>query len=100
MKVFMLKCSILVAFMFISVLAGMQMANDGIHKMKGYSNTSFQNAVSIDQQDNQAVGSHDLLAKKKKLEEINTFNLFSSMGRKMSEGITQASEKTIQKILK
>lgn len=80
------------------------MANDGIHKMKGYNDPNFQNAVSINEQDTsllgQQIGSHDLVGKKRKLEEISSYNFFSSMGKKMSDGITQASEKIIQSITK
>jgi hypothetical protein len=100
----MLKSFCIAALMFISVLAGMQMANDGIHKMKGYIDPNFQNAVSISEQDTsllgQQIGSHDLVGKKRKLEEISSYNFFSSMGKKMSDGITQASEKIIQSITK
>lgn len=108
MKVFMLKCFCGAAFMFITVLAGMQMANEGIHKMKGYDDPNFQNAIAI--KDNgehlkatflgNDISSHDLNEKKKKLEEMNAFNFFSSMGRKISEGISTASEKLITLITK
>jgi hypothetical protein len=105
MKWFMFKSVCIAALMFISVLAGMQMANNGIHKMKGYSDPNFQGAVSINKGDGlnasvlgQDITSHDIVAKKKKLEEMSSYNFFSSMGKKMSEGITKASEKMIQKI--
>lgn len=104
MKIFLLKCFVLVSIMFISVLVGMQMANDGIHKLKGNFGVDFQNAVTINKKDNHlsTLGndstSHDLEAKKKKLEELNAFNFFSLMGKKMSDGITKASEEMIQKI--
>ena len=106
MKIFMLKSFGIAALMFISVLAGMQMANDGIHKMKGNDDSNFQNAVSINETDNKLkasflgndISSHDLEAKKKKLEEISTYNFFSSMGKKMSEGISSASEKIVHLI--
>lgn len=104
MKMFMLKSFCISALMFISVLAGMQMANHGIHKMKGYDDQNFQNAVSINEKDasflGQDISSHDLAGKKKKLEEISSFNFFSSMGKKMSDGITNTSEKIIQSITK
>ncbi|MEH7178812.1 DUF3679 domain-containing protein [Neobacillus vireti] len=103
MKMFMLKFFGVLAIMFISVLAGMQLANDGIHKMKGYDDPNFQNAVAIDDDGEHVkatflgnnISSHDLNEKKKKLEEISAFNLFSSMGKKISEGVTSASEKLI-----
>ena len=104
MKMFMLKSFCIAALMFISVLAGMQMANDGIHKMKGYSDPNFQSAVSINEKDasflGQDLSSHDLEGKKKKLEEISSYNFLSSMGKKMSDGISNASAKIIQSITK
>jgi len=106
MKMFMLKSLCLAALMLISVLVGMQLANDGIHKMKGYDDPNFQNAVSLNETDNHLqatflgndISSHDLKAKQKKLEEISAYNFFSSMGKKMSEGISGASEKLVQLI--
>jgi hypothetical protein len=104
MKMFMLKSLCLAALMLISVLIGIQLANDGIHKMKGYDDPNFQDAVSINETDNEIkatllgndISSHDLEAKKKKLEEISAYNFFSSMGKKMSEGISGASEKIVE----
>lgn len=104
MKMFMLKSLCLAALVLISVLIGIQLANDGIHKMKGYDDPNFQDAVSINETDNEIkatllgndISSHDLEAKKKKLEEISAYNFFSSMGKKMSEGISGASEKIVE----
>jgi hypothetical protein len=106
MKMFMLKFFCILAIMFISVLAGMQLANDGIHKMKGYDDPNFQNAVAINDNGERVkatflgneISSHDIDEKKKKLEEISAFNLFSSMGKKISEGVSTASEKLINLI--
>jgi hypothetical protein len=106
MKMFMLKFFCIVALMFISVLAGMQLANDGIHKMKGYDDPNFQNAVALNDNGDHVkatflgndISSHDIDEKKKKLEEISAFNLFSSMGKKVSEGVSTASEKLINLI--
>jgi hypothetical protein len=106
MKMFMLKCMGVAALMFISVLAGMQIANDGIHKMKGYDDPNFQNAISVKENGENLkatflgndITSHDLDEKKKKLEEMSAFNLFSSMGKKISEGVSSVSEKIINLI--
>jgi hypothetical protein len=106
MKIFMLKSLCLAALMLISVLVGMQLANDGIHKMKGYDDPNLQKAVSLNETDNNLqatflgndISSHDLEAKRKKLEEISAYNFFSQMGKKMSEGISGASEKLVQLI--
>ncbi|MEO2074519.1 MAG: YqxA family protein [Bacillus sp. (in: firmicutes)] len=108
MKLFMLKSFGIAALMLISVLTGMQLANNGIQKMKGYEDPNFHQAVSLKETDNHInasilgnnISSHDIEAKKKKLEEISAYNFFSSMGKKMSEGISNASENLIQKIMK
>lgn len=106
MKMFMVKSLFIATLMLISVLTGMQLAGNGIHKLKGYDDPNFQKAVSISEKNDHIsasflgndVASHDLETKKKKLEEINAFNFFSSMGKKMSEGISGASEKLIKLI--
>lgn len=102
----MFKSFCLAALLLIAVLTGMQLANNGIQKMKGYDDPNLETAVSIHEKDHNVkasflgndISSHDIKAKKKKLEEISAFNLFSSMGRKMSEGISGASEKLIDLI--
>ncbi|MGZ4162265.1 MAG: DUF3679 domain-containing protein [Neobacillus sp.] len=106
MKMFMLKSIGIAALMFISVLAGMQMANGGIHKMKGYND--LQDAISIKEKDDKVNKSfsgknpaaHDLKAKQKKLEEISSFNIFSMLGKKLSDGISGASEELVNRITK
>lgn len=106
MKVFMLKCLGIAALMFISVLAGMQIANDGIHKMKGSNDPNFQGAIFIKEKGPNLSFSeknpvtHDFEAKQKKLEEISSFNIFSEMGKKLSDGISNASEKLVKSITK
>ncbi|WML47462.1 DUF3679 domain-containing protein [Neobacillus sp. PS3-34] len=103
MKIFMLKSTLIAVLMFISVLAGMQMASGGIHKMKGYHDPEFQKAVSIGNKGSgvnasimgQNISAHNLEEKQRKLEEMKSFNLFSSTGKKVSEGISNASRKLI-----
>lgn len=104
MKMFMLKSIILASLMFISALAGMQQANDGIQSMKGYEDPDFKNAVALKGKGDgeihahilgRDVTSHDIEAKKQQLEEIKAYNMFSSMGKKISEGISQGTGKLI-----
>ena len=102
MKMFMVKTLVIASLMSISVLAGMQMANDGIHKIKG---NGLQNGVSINEKGNKISTSlgnnginYDLVSKRKKLEEMNSFNIFSSMGKKIADGISSATEKAVNKI--
>lgn len=107
MKMFMLKSMMLASLMFLAVLFGMQQANEGIHKMKGYDDPEFKSAFSIKEEEDGSiksailgndVSSHDLEQKRKKLEEMKAFNFFSSIGKKLAEGISIAMEKSIDLI--
>jgi hypothetical protein len=99
----MFKSFFVAALMFILVFTGMQMANGGIHKMKGYADPNFQNAISLDDNGEHLkatflgndISSHDINEKKKKLEEMSAFNFFSSMGKKIAQAVSAASEKII-----
>jgi hypothetical protein len=107
MKMFLLKSLMLASLMFISVLFGMQQANEGIHKMKGYDDPEFKSAFSIKETEDGSiksailgndVSSHDLEQKRKKLEEMKAFNFFSSLGKKLADGISVVMEKTLELI--
>ncbi|MBT2690285.1 YqxA family protein [Bacillus sp. ISL-47] len=104
MKMFMLKAIFLASIMFVSVLFGMQQANEGIQRMKGYSDDDFKAALTLSESEEgelQAsvlgndVSSHDLQQKKEKLEEIKAYNFFSSLGKSISEGLSSLTEKSI-----
>ena len=103
----MLKSFMLASLMFISVLFGMQQANEGIHKMKGYEDPEFKSAFSIDEKENGSfetailgndISSHDLEQKREKLEEMKAFNLFSSIGKNLEDGVSTVVEKTVELI--
>lgn len=102
MRMFMLKSFCIVALMFISVLAGMQMAHEGIHEIKGNNDSNL--TIKAPNVNTSLLGndssSHDIIAKQQKLEKMNAFNLFSSMGKKLSDGISNSSEKIIRSIAK
>ncbi|MBT2677432.1 YqxA family protein [Bacillus sp. ISL-35] len=107
MKMFMLKSLMLASLMFISVLFGMQQANEGIHKMKGYEDPEFKSAFSVKENESGSfetailgndISSHDLEQKRKKLEEMKAFNLFSSIGKKLADGVSFVMEKTVELI--
>ncbi len=107
MKKFFLKSFIILSLMFLAVLYGMQLANEGIHQMKGYEDERFADVLTVTHTEDgeqelsvfgTAVGSHDLEAKKKKLEEMKAFNFFAELGKKTAGIIKSASEKLIQKI--
>ncbi|MCA1056205.1 YqxA family protein [Rossellomorea aquimaris] len=97
---FFLKCFILICFLFVGVLMGMQYANEGIVEMKGHEEESFTSPVNMKKNDEgnveatflgNEVESRTLAEKKEKLEEMKAFNAFSSIGKALAdliEGIT------------
>lgn len=107
MKWFMVKTFFLISLMFIAVLFGMQLANEGIHNMKGYDDANFKDAFTVNENEGgelQAsilgndISSHDLQRKKEKLEEMKAYNFFSSLGKSLSDGISKVTETTIHHI--
>lgn len=107
MKRFILKAVFLACAMFISVLFGMQQATDGIHQMKGYDDQGFKGALSL-QEDGEGiqasilgneVTSHDLEKKKEQLEEMKAYNFFSSLGKKLGETVSSATEKMLSWVI-
>jgi Protein of unknown function (DUF3679) len=93
----MMKSMLVVLILFFGVLFGMQKANEGMKNMKGYDDPSLYSAFTVDEGEKgveasvlgQKVTSHDLEEKKKQLEDIEAFNLFSSIGKKLSDGISE-----------
>ncbi|WP_442595044.1 YqxA family protein [Neobacillus sp. D3-1R] len=107
MKLFMVKSLLIVSLMFLSVLFGMQQANIAIQKMKGYEDPKFKRALSIQETKEgnlqaSVLGvdvSHDLESKKQKLEQINAYNLFSDLGKKVSSGVSNGVKNLIESVL-
>lgn len=88
---------------------GMQQANEGLTKMKGYNDPSFQQVIRISEGQQgeieasvmgNKVNSSNLEEKKKKLEEIKAFNIFTEMGKKLADGIRALFEEIIQALAK
>lgn len=106
MKVFFLKFVFVVALMFVSVLFGMQQANEGIHRMKGFEDANLEEALNVSESDGQVevsllgneIDSHDLQEKKEKLEQMKAYNFFSTVGKKLAEGVSTVTEKGIELI--
>ncbi|MGG5254992.1 DUF3679 domain-containing protein [Neobacillus sp. SM06] len=101
MKMFMLKSFAIASIMFISVLAGIQIANNGLNKLKGQPvQTTMTNPPIKSNNANRSTDltSHNLEAKKQKLEEINGQNLFSEMGKKVADGVANTSKSLINSI--
>ncbi|PLT34642.1 YqxA family protein [Bacillus sp. V5-8f] len=105
---FSLKCFGMILLLFLGVLIGMQHANQGIKKMKGYDDPALHSAFTV-KESNQGemeaailgkkVTSHDLEQKKQKLEEMKAFNFFSTIGKKLAEAISAIVNTLIQKLI-
>jgi len=103
---FMMQCFVITIVLLVGVIVGMQQANQGMKKMQGYDDPSLQSAFHISDSSNgeveasvlgKKVTSHDLEEKQKQLEEMKAFNFFSSIGKKMGEGISSIFEKIMLK---
>ncbi|CAM3815342.1 YqxA family protein [Mesobacillus zeae] len=107
MKMFMLKAFLLASVMFLCVLAGMQLANDGMDKMRGYEDPEFKNAFTVnkaaDGKEEAAilgteVSSNNFEEKKEKLEQMETYNFFSNLGKNLANFVSAVVENTIEVI--
>lgn len=102
---FTIKCFMLATVLLIGVLFGMQLANEGLLKMKGYDDPNFSNAFVISgtkEGDVEAailgtkVRTLDLQQKQQELEERKAFNVFSSIGRKLADSVHSLINKAVQ----
>jgi hypothetical protein len=107
MKRFMLKSLLIASLMFVSVLFGMQQAHKGIIDMKGYEDTQFKSAFTVQENGEgkmeasilgNEVTSHDLEKKREELEELKAYNFFSSIGKKFAEMVSNLTDKTLHMI--
>jgi hypothetical protein len=101
---FMIQFFLAVTILFVGVLLGMQQANKGLTKMKGYDDPAFQEVFHFSEDETgeieasimgNTVTSEDLEDKKRKLEEMKTFNIFSEMGKKLAHGVRYAVEQLL-----
>ncbi|MFO1443397.1 YqxA family protein [Bacillus sp. Bva_UNVM-123] len=104
MKWFMVKAFLFVSLMFVAVLFGMQQAHEGIQNMKGFDDAAFKSAFTLQEKESgeyaasilgNEVSSHDIKEKQRQLEEMKAYNFFSSIGKKLSDGVTSMTEKSI-----
>jgi hypothetical protein len=107
---FLLKCFFTTTVLFLGVLIGIQVASNSMVKMTGDSQFSTVNMTKSDEtvvaqsvstdtdNDPKQLTSHDLAGKQAKLEQIETFNLFSQMGAKLSDGLSIVFSKLLSKI--
>ncbi|MBE4908042.1 YqxA family protein [Bacillus luteolus] len=99
---FMMKCFFITTILLFGVLLGMQQANDGMKKMRGHNDPSLQGAFHFSDDETGAVEasvlgrkvtSHDIDEKQRKLEQSGAFNFFSTLGKKLAEGVGLVFEK-------
>jgi len=99
---FMMQCFLITIVLLVGVIVGMQQANQGMKKMQGYDDPSLQSAFQISDNSNgeveasvlgKKVTSHDIEEKQKQLEQMEAFNIFSSIGKKIGQGISTIFEK-------
>lgn len=87
MEQFTRKCIILVVSTFLIMLAGMQFANSGLKRMKGYNNPTYEQIANMTGTNYRDVETtilgktFSVEGKQKQLEELKSFNMFESMGR-------------------
>jgi hypothetical protein len=101
---FTMKFFLLLSILAIGILGGMQIANEGIREMKGYDDPQFSGAFHISEGESgeleaallgERVTSHDIRVKQEKLEKMEAFNLFSSIGHKLADGLSSFFQKII-----
>jgi len=91
------KCIIVVVSAFLITLAGMQVANSGLKRMKGYHNPTYEQIAHITganygDREKEIFGNvFSVEEKQKQLEELKSFNMFESMGR----GLTSLVQRVI-----
>jgi hypothetical protein len=90
--------------LFFGVLLGMQQANEGLQKMRGYDDSSFPAVFHISKGKNgeveasvlgNKVMAEDLQEKKEKIENMKTFNLFSELGKQFAEVVKSLIEQVL-----
>lgn len=104
---FMFKSFILCSVLLFGVLIGMQQANQGMIKMKGYNDPDFQGAFQVKSDDSgdveasilgNEVTSQDIQKKQEQLEQIEAFNIFSQLGKQLA-GIVNSAVSTILELV-
>jgi hypothetical protein len=95
----------IVVLLFFGVLLGMQYANEGMKKTKGYDDPGLYQAFTVSESNageletsilGEKITSHDIEKKKEQLEEMKAFNFFSSLGKNLAGVISGTMQKMIQ----
>lgn len=92
MTKFMLKCFGLTALLLFGVLFGIQKAHFEMNELKGASDKglveSINQNVSGNDGEKPAASSHDLKTKQETLKKVESFNVFSALGQKLTSWIS------------
>ncbi len=100
---FIVKVLLVLSIFFIGILIGIQEANNGMKKMRGYDDPGLMSAFSIEEKgageyETTVLGqtnTNNLEEKKQKLEQIKTFNLFTDIAKKISRFFTDLFAKIV-----
>lgn len=93
-----------VVVLFFGVLLGMQQANEGLLKMRGYHDPAFQTVFDVKKNQHgeieatvmgNKVAVENVDEKAKKLEQWKMFNLFSELGKRLAEAVHLAVAKLL-----
>ncbi len=97
MAKFIFKLLFLLMVLFIGVFIGMEKAHQGMQGMKGYEDTALPPPVHLSEGEdgkmeaallgNEINHAEDLAEKKKELEDLETFNFFSSLGKTLASSV-------------
>lgn len=86
-------CMGLSIVLLFGVLLGMQLANSGIHELRGYNDPHFQGALHFNNIEGsveatvlgQRVTEHDINAKKEELKSFKALNVISKLGQTVAQ---------------
>ncbi|TYR82353.1 DUF3679 domain-containing protein [Priestia megaterium] len=103
---FTMKTLLLTVILLFGVLLGMQMAQQGLVKMKGYNDPAIEHVFTVSKTDEGQVeaailGSKQVVnieEKQKILEERKAFNVFSSIGKSLANTIQGMVQKAVETI--
>ncbi|MEI5905779.1 DUF3679 domain-containing protein [Bacillus spongiae] len=86
MTTFLTKCIVLMTTLFIGVLIGMQVASSGMSNDDGYLLADPSIHYSIGEEE--GYPNETIFEKQEKLEEMKSFNFFSSIGKGLAEAVS------------
>jgi hypothetical protein len=109
MAKFIIQFCFAVLLLFFGVLLGMQQANEGMQKMRGYEDVSLPSVLHLSKNQSgeieasvfgKKVKVDDLQEKKEKIENIKAFNLFSELGKQFANAVETLMEQLLSFLTK